>query len=292
MTKRYSYTASLKSSESDEPINTYVIRPLAGIIVWVLYPTPVSPNQVTIASTVAGVCAAWMYTHGTPGDTMLAGLLVTLKDILDSADGQLARARQQYSRRGRFLDSLGDALVNVLLFAAIAVALSRFADAIYISLLAAFALLSTTLRISYHVYYHTAFLHLRDAYLVNRLTEEIREEDLQTDRTTLALQRLFQIVYGWQDRLVARLDRWCLGTEYTTDAMREKWYGDRFAVRLSGFLGMGTEMAVLALFSLLDRLEVYLAVNVLIGNAMALVAILYRRIVLRRRINPPSPGFP
>jgi phosphatidylglycerophosphate synthase len=32
----------------------------------------------------------------------VAGLCMTLKDLLDSADGQLARAKQMYSRFGRF----------------------------------------------------------------------------------------------------------------------------------------------------------------------------------------------
>lgn len=115
----YEYKKSVKSSLSDELVNTYLLRPLAGLIVRVLYRTPVTPNQVTIASTIAGLVAAGLYLKNEAFSTAVAGLCVTLKDLLDSADGQLARAKQQYSRRGRFLDSLGDFVVDVALFGAI-----------------------------------------------------------------------------------------------------------------------------------------------------------------------------
>ncbi len=63
----YSYSASTKSAVSDELINTYAIRPLAGLIVRVLYGTPLTPNGVTALSMVAGVCAAILYARGIPG---------------------------------------------------------------------------------------------------------------------------------------------------------------------------------------------------------------------------------
>ena len=99
----YSYRSSLKSDKSDELINTYLLRPLAGLIVWVLYYTPITPNQVTIASIMAGFASAFFYAKGTPDAFVIAGLLVTVKDLLDSADGQLARAKEKFSRVGSCL---------------------------------------------------------------------------------------------------------------------------------------------------------------------------------------------
>ncbi|MER3524731.1 MAG: hypothetical protein C4326_11920 [Ignavibacteria bacterium] len=280
---RYSYSASLKSNESDEPINTYIIRPLAGLIVWPLTYTSITPNQVTIASLCAGFFAAYLYAQGTNGAITAAGLFVTLKDVLDSADGQLARATQRYSRLGRFLDSLGDVAVNASLFAAIGFTLFHTTGSIALLLLSALAFLSTTMRVSYHVFYHTAFLHLQDTYTINRLVEDIREEDLQ-DKKTLHLQRFFLVVYGWQDRLIARLDVWCRGGGELGDQRANMWFGDRTALRLSGCMGMGTELGMLTLFSLLHRLEEYLVVNVVGGNLLAVGAVLYRRFALRRRL--------
>ncbi|HEX9006282.1 MAG TPA: hypothetical protein VF889_03230 [Bacteroidota bacterium] len=100
-TPGYSYSSSVKSDISDELINTLLLRPLAGFLVRALYPTPVTPNEVTVAAIVAGLCSAGLYAVGGALATAAAGLVLTLKDILDSADGQLARAKALYSRRGR-----------------------------------------------------------------------------------------------------------------------------------------------------------------------------------------------
>ena len=117
MSRNYSYRESIKSDKSDELINTYLLRPIAGIIVWVLYYTPITPNQVTIASILSGIIASIFYLRGTAGSFIVAGLLITLKDILDSADGQLARAKTTTKWFGRFLDSIGDFIVNAAVFA-------------------------------------------------------------------------------------------------------------------------------------------------------------------------------
>ena len=63
----YSYRNSIKSDKSDELINTYALRPIAGLIVWLLFDTPVTPNQVTLASIISGLAAALFYYQGTGG---------------------------------------------------------------------------------------------------------------------------------------------------------------------------------------------------------------------------------
>jgi len=277
---RYSYGSTVKSNASDELINTFLLRPVAGLLVRVLYPTQVTPNQVTIASTIAGILAAALYLRGTASWTAAAGLLITLKDLLDSADGQLARAKQMYSRRGRFLDSLGDFLVNVLVFAAIGFTLFRTGGDPAWFILGALGFLGITLRVSYHVFYQTSFLHRQRTYAVNRTTEEIREEDLSGDRTDLTLQRIFLLLYGWQDACVVRLDGWCRAGIPKTELNDQRWYSDATGLRLSGFLGIGTELFLLMLFSVADRLEWYLFVNVVGLNSVWAACIVYRRFFL------------
>ena len=160
----YSYSASTKSAVSDELINTYAIRPMAGLIVRLFYYTPLTPNGVTALSILAGCCAAFLYTKGVPEYTLIAGLCLTLKDVLDAADGQLARAKQLFSRKGRFFDSDGDFLVDLLVFAAIGRALVRCHRSAEFALAALLGFLGTTLRVSYHVFYQTSYLHLKGSY--------------------------------------------------------------------------------------------------------------------------------
>jgi phosphatidylglycerophosphate synthase len=282
--ERYAYRASVKSSTSDELINTYFLRPAAGVLVRLLYRTPITPNHLTLASIAAGLMAALLYAQAAAETTIIAGLLVTVKDILDGADGQLARSRQQYSRAGRFLDSIGDFVVNVAVFAAFSWALTSQTGNPTFLALGALAFLGTTLRVSYHVYYQTAFLHLQGGYSVNRMTEELREEDLGGARGTLLLQRIFQALYGWQDRLVSRLDTWSRHAIPLTPKLRTIWYADATGLRLSSFLGLGTELSLLTVTSLFVRLDLYLFLNLFLMNALWATTVAYRRWVLSGRV--------
>jgi len=275
-----SYKSSVKSDVSDELINTYLLRPLAHLFVRLLYPTPVTPNQVTVASLAAGFVSAGVYALGGPVWCPLAGLLVTLKDLLDSADGQLARAKQMYSRFGRFLDSIGDFAVNLAVFSAMSWSLYLQTGWLPVFFFGALGFLGISLRVSYHVFYQTSFLHLKNSYQVNRVTEEIQPEDSTADSRTLKIQKIFLVLYGWQDRFMLRIDRWSQRSPGRIPP--EHWYGDRIALRLSGFLGLGTELFILMIFSVLGRLDLYLAVNVVGLNALWGICILYRRLVLAR----------
>ncbi|MEK6754798.1 MAG: CDP-alcohol phosphatidyltransferase family protein [Bacteroidota bacterium] len=279
----YEYRNSLKSNISDELINTYVLRPIAGLIVWLLYRTPVTPNQVTIASTIAGLAAAVFYLRDQALSTAIAGLLVTLKDVLDSADGQLARAKEQYSRIGRFLDSIGDFVVDVAVFGAIGWVLFTSSGNPWMLILAFLGLTGITLRVSYHVFYQTSFLHLEEKYPINRLTEEIMEEDLKGDRLALKLQRIFLAVYGWQDRLMVRVDLWCRrGQEERQFLVR--WYSDPLGLRISGLLGIGTELFLLMVCSLFNQLLLYCYVNLIFMNGILVTSLVYRRQFLYHRL--------
>lgn len=280
----YSYAASVKSDLSDELVNTYFVRPLAGFAVRLLFNSRITPNQLTLAAICAGCGAAFFYLEGDATRNVLGGMMILLKDILDSADGQLARARSQFSRLGRFLDSIGDLFVNLIVFAAITFAMYRGAPTIATILLGVAGFIGTTLRVSYHVFYHTSFLHLKKTYEGNRIIEEINNDDLQSDATTLKLQRAFQLLYGWQDRLVMKVDGWCKCGVERNQQNNTLWFADAIGLRLSGLIGMGTELFVLMLFSIINRLDAYLLVNVLVGNAVLCTSVFYRKTMLARRL--------
>jgi phosphatidylglycerophosphate synthase len=275
------FRQSLKSDSyhSDEVVNIWVLRPLASVIVWAVYPTRVTPNMVTVAAVVIGLAAGWFYSAGIAAATLLAGVLILLKDIVDDADGQLARAKRQYSRRGRFLDSIGDFVVDVAVFTGIGWSVYHAEPGIAGPLLALLGLAGITLRVSHHVFYQASFLHQEKRYGLNRIVEEITEEDRRGDPVAFALQRVFGLIYTWQDRLMLRIDGWCRAGK-VRDELLPTWYGDRFALRLSGLLGFGTEISLLAVCSWFDAVETYLWLNLFLMNGIWLASVLYRRLHL------------
>jgi len=280
----YNYKNSIKSDKSDERINVYLQRPIAGLIVRALYLTPVTPNHLTLVSILFGVVGGVLL--ATP-DSRLAipGICFYLKDIFDSADGQLARAKQQFSRRGRFLDSIGDFIVDLFLFGGICLFLYRGGVSLFISLLIGFAgFLGVSLRVSYHVFYQTSYLHYENKYQTNRISEELQKQDYLEDRTTLWLHRFFLFLYGWQDRLMFRLDAWCFNGKNREHGMTPAaWYQDGKALRLSGLLGFGTEYVVLTACLLFGSVSAYLFFTLIAFNGVWICSILYRKFYLSRK---------
>lgn len=116
------YRASQKAE--DIAWNTYVARPLAAVLVYLLRPTPLTPNQVTFLGgaifAVAGlVLAVW------PGPVgfLVGAAVVQLSYLFDCADGQLARLKNMTSDVGAYLDFLIDELKALWLVGALSVRL-------------------------------------------------------------------------------------------------------------------------------------------------------------------------
>ena len=280
------YKETLKSDAfySDELINVLLLRPIAAVFVWLVYPTSLTPNQVTLLAIAAGFASAYAYGMGTSAAIAAGGMLIVLKDILDDADGQLARAKRLYSRRGRFLDSLGDVAVNIAVFGAITLAVHRIHTNAFTIWFGILSLIGITLRVSYHVYYQASFLHRQNRYELNRISEEVTDEDMSGDAAALRLQRWFQLIYGWQDRLMLRIDRWCWGETFDETHL-PVWYSDRLGLRLSGLMGFGTEYALLAFCSWFNALDGYFLLNVFLMNGIWLSSVLYRRLVLSKNLS-------
>ncbi len=83
-------------------------RPAGWRIATVLAPTRVSPDAVTLASLVLGVLAGHLFWYRNAWVNAAGVLLFIVSDVLDSADGQLARLRGTSTRMGRILDGLAD----------------------------------------------------------------------------------------------------------------------------------------------------------------------------------------
>ena len=256
----------------------YLQRRVAGLLVRIVFNTPVTPNQLTLISTICGMLGAAAIVFA-PLHLWAAGILLYTKDIFDSADGQLARAKKMYSRRGRFYDSIGDFIVDACVFSAVAFWVFTKEYSVPFSLVVGIVgFLGVSLRVSYHVYYQSSFLHTEEKYSVNRVSEEISAGDLQEDRITRLLHRIFLFLYGWQDRLMRRIDLWCYQTPARQNGLPDKsWYRDATALRFGGFLGLGTEYVLLTVCFLAGSVWAYLLCTVVMLNLLWGIAIVYRR---------------
>lgn len=81
-----------------------------------LLDTAITPNQMTVFSTMIGLIGASFFLGDTRLSYVTGALLVWLHSVLDGCDGELARVRFQESPLGSDLDFWGDNLVHFALF--------------------------------------------------------------------------------------------------------------------------------------------------------------------------------
>ncbi len=82
----------------------------------VLLDSAVTPNQMTLLSTIIGLVGASFFLGDSRLSYVLGAGLIWLHSVLDGCDGELSRARFQESSFGADLDFWGDNLVHLALF--------------------------------------------------------------------------------------------------------------------------------------------------------------------------------
>ncbi len=86
-----------------------------------LLDTWVTPNAMTLMSSLIGLVGASFFLHPGHAQRLSGAALIWLHSVLDGCDGELARIRFQESALGRALDFWGDNLVHVALFSCLAI---------------------------------------------------------------------------------------------------------------------------------------------------------------------------
>lgn len=106
-----------KPVEVEEMVDRYIHRPIAAQLIPLLVRWPITPNQVTLLSGIAGVLGSLALTRGAvyPNARLLCAGLVFIAVVLDCCDGQLARAKGISSTTGAIVDGLADYVVGISL---------------------------------------------------------------------------------------------------------------------------------------------------------------------------------
>lgn len=243
-------------------------RPAARWLVRALLPTRVSPNAITAAFTVAGLAAAALL--AVDRWLIVAGLLVILKSGLDAADGALARGRGRPSRVGRFFDSVMDFVVNVALYAGIAAGAQLRGAGPEVYLLALVALVSALLQVSIFNHYYIRYRAQVGGDRTSQVSETAETQYPWDNPATLRLLfGLYRTIYGWQDALVAALDRALAGSA-------SRLLSPAFMTAVS-VLGLGTQMLVIAVCAVVGQPVWSLWLFVTVLNLYAVGLMLSRR---------------
>jgi phosphatidylglycerophosphate synthase len=209
-------------------------RPIAKVIANSLKNTSFTPIHVTIAFIISGLLAIYCIIQGY---YWLAGFFLIFKSILDAADGELARVKQQPSYTGRYLDSVADIILNALFLTSI----WYITDTpIWIYLLAFLGLqLQGTLYNYYYVILRTNF----GGDTTSRIFENKTPIALtgENQKHVNILFGLYKLFYGAFDKTIYAFDR-----NAVKGAVLPNW----FMTSVSAF-GLGFQLLIIAAMLLL-----------------------------------------
>jgi phosphatidylglycerophosphate synthase len=211
-------------------------RPFALALVKLLMPTKIGAYTITVSFLIVGVLASYLIY--TDQNLILASCLILLKSMLDAADGEIARRRNEPSMVGRYLDSVFDFIINALLLYSIS---HVFELNIWLMLL---ALLLFQLQGSIFNYYYLIKRHQVNGDLTSRIFEMEEPKPYARDNVLLmkVLHKMYLLIYGWQDYLIYLLDKNAINTKELPS-----WY-----LTLVSFFGLGFQLLIIAIFVAFD----------------------------------------
>lgn len=126
MTIAQEYKQSLKMAEAEEILDLILYRPIAFVIVKLIYRLPVTPNQMTYAALLAGLVSAVEFAQGTARGFLFGALWYAIANVLDCGDGMLARLQKSGTPLGRLVDGIVDWVSSVAIFYGLGMGMSAF----------------------------------------------------------------------------------------------------------------------------------------------------------------------
>ena len=249
------------------------------LAVRLFYRSRIPHEVVTLLSIISGLFSAWFLYNGA---LIIGALLLHLKDIFDASDGALARLTGRGHLIGRYLDSLGDFVV--LHAVVIAISLKAYSAGSHAYIFwGGLTLLSIFIQCSFFNFYQLAYVERYGIKTLSSKRDEINRDDINrridsvswSYRMILRGLRLFYIiVYSWQDKLVASVDRAIL--RKVPPAHHDEYYGDKTFMTLQSPLCFGTHIFIIIIFALIGRPEFSLIFISVVMN-LYLLLLLYLR---------------
>lgn len=301
MSGKFQYESTLKTKPGESFLNLQQFLFIGSkTLTKILFYSGISPHGVILLSLIFGIAGSYLMIQADKPAAIAGALMLFYKNVLDKVDGSLARAKGLDSRRGRFYDSISDFIVTLASFAAISYSLYYQYSSYYTFIIGFAAMVFSMLQCSYFIFYQVSFIKITGKQTVNRLIENVTAEDIASqDNWTTFLQRVFMLIYGWQDKLFYMLDKIMLKkltnasnntlsnreTQQTQFTPHLKWYTNKPFLTLASLLSIGTHIFLICISALIGRFEYYIFVNLILMNLLLILSVIYHLRSTRKNLN-------
>ena len=279
------FKRSLKTIDSEEVLDLVIFRPISFILVKLIYPTNITPNQISIVALIFGILTGILYGFATPEFFIFASASFFICNTLDCMDGQLARLKKNGTKIGRVIDGFIDYITSISVFLGIGIAMTIITgDALYSWAMTIGAGVSKALQ-------NMFFDHYRNMYLeyvyhkTSSLEEEIEEYSLEKERLKSInghhIEKLLISLYlaysNFQKNSTNHIQ-----LDVTPDEYKSK---NKLLIRLWSWIGSTTHMVVLIIFSLMNRIDLYLIFSIALGNLIFIILLIWQKRVIKELSN-------
>src|SRR6266487_2288243 len=156
---RSALEASYKAREVEGVLDLYFYRPVGFRLAQFFAKVEMKPAGVTLLAGLFGVIAGHLFYYRDLRTNAVGMALLVCANVLDNADGQLARLTHQENRDGRIIDSIADHLVFVSIYLHLTLRYLVTGSSPAICLLALAAGISHALQGAAADYYRTTYLY-------------------------------------------------------------------------------------------------------------------------------------
>jgi len=271
------YKKSLKHVEIEELLDLYFFRILGYGFVKLIARTNVTPNQVTYLGMAFGVLSGYFFSLGTEDALMMAALLLLLANVMDCADGQLARLKKNGSQLGSMIDGFFDYIVGAASILGIGVYLSRqhpLHVVVPLTTLAACSRSIQNLLLDLRRRFYTDTSALTDSPLMDDYDKSVQDlrrlRHLKGHLSEKLILRL-SLLYFAAQRIAIRLTR----IDSTDFRMISTLADDKSLImRLWTVIGSSTHISFVIVAAFFNHLEVYFWAAITTGNLIVIILLL------------------
>jgi hypothetical protein len=257
--------ATFKTRDVEGIVDLYFYRRIAFRLAQLFAKLKMTPTMVTLLGGIVGVTAGHLYFYRDLRLNVIGMVLHVCANLLDNADGQLARLLNQKNRKGRIIDSLVDHVIFLNIYEHLALRCLNGGASLAVILLAIAAGISHALQGAAADYYRNAYLYFVkgrsradwDSSLV--LQDDYRQLSWRTNGWDKFLLATYLNFTRQQELLSPRLRQLRDLTERSfvagvPDSLRQLYRAAaRPLLRLWGLLMTNTRMFFLFLFLFIDR---------------------------------------
>ena len=268
----------------EEYIDLIFYRPLAFLLVKLVYNTGVTPDNLTFSAIISGLIAGILYAFGVQSTTIIATCFFILFVILDCSDGQLARLKKNGSATGRLLDGIADYLAVSAIYIGIAIGYSqKEGQPQYMLVLLALSAVSLIIQAMLVDFHRTRFLDILNRHK-NTFSEGIDDfkEEYHRLQNTKGKWLEKNIVYIYL--VYSRLQRKLTAKRKINSlnvSPEEYFKKNRVLVRFWILMGPSAVRTTLIICSVLTRFDIYFWITIAALNVYAILLLIIQRIVDR-----------